>query len=272
MSTATAALPLPHERRWPWLFRLFTRHAKRYLRRNFHAVRLARGGPVPQLGDGPIIVVVNHPSWWDPLVGLVIAERFGDRQHYAPMESAALRKYRFFERLGFFGVQRGTVQGARDFLRIATALLALPRAMLWITAQGHFADVRQRPPGLRPGVAHLVRRLAGVTVLPLALEYVFWTERHPEALARFGAPLVVRDGKDHDADTWLRHIEDGLAATQDALAAEALRRDPALFETLLGGRAGVGGVYDWWRRVRAWLRGRRFRPEHDETHAEGSHA
>src|SRR5262245_39257276 len=263
---------LPNERRWPWLFRCFTRYVKRYLRRNFHAVRLSLAGATPSLGDEPLIVVVNHPSWWDPLVGLVLAERFPDRQHYAPIESAALGKYRFFERLGFFGVEPGTVQGARDFLRIATSLLALPKSALWITAQGHFVDVRQRPPGLRPGVAHLVRRLAGVTILPLALEYVFWNERYPEALARFGMPLHVRDGQEHDADDCLRLIEDGLAAAQDALALEAMQRDSALFETLLGGRAGVGGIYDWWRRIKSWLRGKYFRPEHDPTPAEGSHA
>ncbi len=33
--------------------------------------------------------------------------------------------------------------------------------------------------------------------------------------------------------------------------------------TLLAGRSGVGGVYDQWRRLKSWARGRRFDPSHD---------
>ena len=48
------------------------------------------------------------------------------------------------------------------FLEVSTRLLADPNRMLWVTAQGRFADPRLRPLGLRGGVAHLV----DVVVLP----------------------------------------------------------------------------------------------------------
>ena len=53
-----------------------------------------------------------------------------------------------------------------------------------------------------------------------------------------------------------------MAATQDALAAEAQRREPDDFQTVLRGGAGQGGVYDWWRAAKAKLRGEKFRKEH----------
>ena len=37
------------------------------------------------------------------------------------------------------------------------------------------------------------------------------------------------------------------------------------FTTLIGGTAGVGGVYDRWRRLRARIRGEVFHPEHRIT-------
>ena len=98
-------------RRSPWLIRLFTRHVKRfYLARDFHAVRLSRSGRPGPVPDGPLIVVLNHPSWWDPLVALVLTELFPDRAHYAPMDADALRRYRIFERLGMFGIEPGTMR------------------------------------------------------------------------------------------------------------------------------------------------------------------
>ena len=79
-------------RRSPRLVRFFTRHVKRFhLARNFHAVRLSRTGRPAPVPDGPLIVVLNHPSWWDPLVGLVLTELFPDRAHYFPMDAHALR-------------------------------------------------------------------------------------------------------------------------------------------------------------------------------------
>jgi hypothetical protein len=86
-------------------------------------------------------------------------------------------------------------------------------------------------------------------------------------LVRFGAPLSVR-GAEYSAEEWTRRAESVLTATQDALAVDALSRDPRRFETLVGGQVGVGGVYDLWRRFKALMRGERFRAGHgEETHA-----
>jgi 1-acyl-sn-glycerol-3-phosphate acyltransferase len=251
------------ERHSPLLFRMFRRHAKRfYLARHFHAVRLSRGGPPPAVPDGPLVIVLNHPSWWDPLVGLALTELFPGRTHFVPMERQALGRYRFFERLGAFGIEPGTPRGAREFLRTSSAILARPGTALWITAQGRFADARERPPGIRPGVGHLLRRLKGAVLLPLALEYPFWEERYPEALARFGPPIVVERGADRDAAEWRLAVESALADTQDALALESQGRAPAAFVTLVGGNSGIGGIYDRWRRLRSLLSGVPFRPGH----------
>jgi 1-acyl-sn-glycerol-3-phosphate acyltransferase len=248
----------------PRLVSLFTRYGERYLARHFHAVRLshAERPDAEALRGRPLIIHLNHPSWWDPLMGLLLARRiFPGRRHFAPIDAAGLEKYRFFAKLGFFGIQPGTARGARRFLEVSQALLAQPETVLWITAGGRFADPRERPVRLRPGLGALIQRLDHVTVLPLALEYPFWEERTPEALARFGEALHA-GGEERSAAGWTELLESRLAATQDGLAAEALARDVSRFETLAGGRAGVGGVYDVWRLLRARLRGEDFRPEH----------
>ncbi len=76
---ATSELPVransaPSPRRSAWQFALFRKYVRRYLRHHFHAVRVSQAGPLPGLLAGPLVVVANHPSWWDPLVGLVFTE------------------------------------------------------------------------------------------------------------------------------------------------------------------------------------------------------
>jgi len=222
-----------------------------------------RLGSLDQLEGYPLLVCLNHPAWWDPLIGLYLSQRFfATRQQYAPIAATGLAKYRFFERLGFFGIETGTRTGAVRFLRVGEAVLSRPDGAFWVTPQGAFTDVRRRPMVLEPGVGHLARRLQRFAMLPLALEYSFWTERFPEAFACFGNPLIAECGEEHSAAEWNTVFSRALESTADALAARVQLRDPALFEPLLDGRAGVGGIYDLWRASKARLQGKSWQPEH----------
>jgi hypothetical protein len=44
----------------------------------------------------------------------------------------------------------------------------------------------------------------------------------------------------------------------------ALLGQNGAFENLLRGRQGVGGIYDHWRRLKAFLRGEKFLPGHSD--------
>jgi 1-acyl-sn-glycerol-3-phosphate acyltransferase len=246
--------------RSPALCRFFGAVMRRQMQRHFHAVRIAKAGP-PRLPERhAAIVYTNHPSWWDPALFMVLTATLRGRKGYGPMEAAELERYGFMRRIGVFGVEVGTRRGAAAFLRTSSAILADPDAVLWVTAEGAFADPRVRPVRLRPGTAHLMARLERVVAIPLALEYPFWTERLPEALCRFGEPFEGGDGA--SVAHWQARLEEGLALTMDALAADAIAREPGRFELVLRGRSGVGGVYDLFRRARAAARGERFEPEH----------
>jgi 1-acyl-sn-glycerol-3-phosphate acyltransferase len=233
-----------------------------FFARSFTAVRASRQGWAPKGASRNLIVYTNHPSWWDPIHFFLLASiEMPDRRLYGPMDAAALEKYGFFRKLGVFGVERSR-RGAARFLLTSQAILALPGASLWMTAQGEFSDPRRRPVRLRPGLAHLIRRLDEATVVPLAVEYPFWNEKRPEALSRFGRPLQVSDGASRSVEEWTERLEERLTETMDALAEESRARDPRLFRTLVRGRVGVGAVYDLGRRLAALVRGRPFHPAH----------
>ncbi|MBS0278387.1 MAG: lysophospholipid acyltransferase family protein [Proteobacteria bacterium] len=245
------------------LLNAFLRYIDFYMGRRFHAVRLAKSGRPAPPPEMPLLVCLNHPSWWDPLFALLLSRCvFPGRSHYAPMESKALANYGFFRKLGFFGIEPGTVSGAKTFLEMGQAILNHPACALWVTAQGTFVDARQRPVELRSGIGHLLHRTGRCMVLPLALEYAFWNESTPEALARFGDPVMVENGADSPAAEWTARIAAALERAQDQLARDAAARDPKAFDNLLAGGAGVGGVYDLWRRAKARLRGREFQAAH----------
>ncbi|WP_338665711.1 lysophospholipid acyltransferase family protein [Pararoseomonas sp. SCSIO 73927] len=256
------AEPSPLALRDARLFAFYHFIFRRFFRRHMGALRVPAWGMPPDAGERPLIVLANHPSWWDGVAFMLLPVRlFSDRQIYIPMEAAALAKYRFMRRLGVFGIEPGP-RGAVAFLRTAKEVLAGPRAMLWMNAPGRFQDVRERPVAIAPGVTRLPEIAPEAIVLPLALDYVFWTERRPEMLAAFGEPLEARELLALDREAREERIRAALTATMDRLAEEAMTRDPARFAVLVSGAEGMGGIYDLWRRVSALVRGRRFDPRH----------
>ena len=253
------------------LLRFFDTYLHLFVRRHFHALRVAGADHWPG-ATRPLVVCLNHPSWWDPLTAILLSRFLEPRaDHYAPMDALAFSRYGVFEKLGLFPVEQGTPRGAAQFLRAASHLLHDSNAVLWLTPQGGFTDTRTRPITFKAGLDSLLRRAPEVTVLPLAIEYTFWNERLPEALTLLGKPLTFSRGsltglESDTGGTPGELVAAALERSQDALAALSAKRDPALFTPMLVGASGTSGIYGGWQRIRARLRGERFDGEHGSLH------
>ena len=239
-----------------WIF-------ERSLKSDFHAVRLSKAVPPPEPASPKLVLYSSHPSWWDAVIYVFLVRRlFSGRFFRAPIDAAMLERYAFMERIGTFGVEQGTRRGAADFIAICRELFKDPRNLLMITAQGRFADIRERPLGIEPGIAHIADIDPEISFVPLAVEYCFWTERQPELLIRFGGALSAAELASLPVPERRERLEQALEATMDALAVDAIARNADAFRTLVEGKRGVHPFYDLWRRALALFRGRAFDPQH----------
>jgi 1-acyl-sn-glycerol-3-phosphate acyltransferase len=288
MAFDATAPEAPIVRRSQWLFDWFCWYCTTYyLPGAFDAVRLSGSPPDTNL-PGPHVFVMNHPSWWDPLIGLIASRFFPAMKGFAPIDKKALDKYAFFGRLGLFGVDQNTIQGAKSFMASSKAILKDPNHSLWITVQGEFTDPRIRPVSVRPGAGHLLANLEQGTLWPLVMEFPFWEEAFPEALIRFGAPVPLcrtspgadkdwggenpgtqthsgthpGDPKPFSPKAWNARIARILERTMDDLARDAMTRDPARFVTIIKGKSRVGGMFDRLRRMASFFTGNQFDPRH----------
>ncbi len=245
----------------PVMVRWFLAYARNYARRHFHALRVAEEENALTAAGRPLLIYMNHPSWWDPILSAALCSQyFGNYRHYSPIDSGALEKYKFFAKIGFFGVTRNDTRSARRLLELGSQILGDTQSALWITPQARFSDVRERPLRIGTAVAHLAKHSPNCVVLPVAIEYAFWEEKTPEALVRFGRPITGAELQ--EASSAPEFFEAALADTMDVLAEDSIGRNASRFRVIVSGKAGVGGVYDVWRRFKANLRGERFRAEH----------
>lgn len=240
----------------------FSLYLRWYVPRHFHALRLAH--PARFL-DGansgrPVLVALNHPSWWDPLTCILVSRYLlPHHDHYAPMDASEVARYRILAHMGPFPIDKNSPRGAAQFLRAGQQILSRPQSLLWVTPQGNFTDARQRPIVFRPGLSALVARLPQATVIPLAIEYTYWNERLPEILVNSGVP--VHTSSTSDADAIDAQLTAALATAQDELAALAHARDASLFDTVLQGASGAGNLYALWQRLRATGKPRAYHAE-----------
>ncbi len=253
--------------------RFFRRIVRGYFRRHFHAVRVSGAERFSALANaGPVIVYANHSSWWDPMVSVYLAETLMEaRQHYAPMDAAALERYAILKRVGIFGVEMNSARGAAKFLKTSKAILSAG-GVVWVTPQGRFVDVRARPLEFKPGLSALASRVAAstgrCTVVPLAIEYPFWDERLPECLLHFGEPVKVDSGQ--DAEMLQQQLVKSLEAAMNTLSALTIERDARNFDTLSHGKLGTGGFYGGWQRLKASFTNRPYNAEHTAMPKRGS--
>jgi 1-acyl-sn-glycerol-3-phosphate acyltransferase len=245
---------------------LFSVYLRWYMRRHFHALRVANAGRIPGQSQ-PLILFANHASWWDPLTAMLLGRAIlPHRVHYAPMDERALQHYGVFRPMGFFPVDNASARGAAQLLRAGHQVLARPGSVLWITPESQFQDVRKRPVVFKPGLGALMSRTGKMTCVPIAIEYVHWNERLPEILVNVGEPLEIADGTMEDARTWTNLLSYAMAATLDELTMLAVERDPAAFETVLEGSAGIGGIYEMWKRIVCKVTGRPYFHDHGSLH------
>jgi 1-acyl-sn-glycerol-3-phosphate acyltransferase len=237
---------------------------------SFTALRVPHWG-LPHVPEGrPAVILMNHPGWWDGVLVMLLMRRFFlERPGFTPMDAAALEKYRFMKRLGVFGIEQNSARGAVRFLETARRVLEDPRHMLWMNAPGRFADVRERPVPLAPGVTRLAEIAPDALIVPTAIEYTHWSEKRAEALVAFAPPLDARELAALEREPRTEAIRAAHAAVMDRLAADAISRDPARFLTAVAGRQGMGGLYGAVQYARALLRGERHDPRHDAGAAKG---
>lgn len=227
-------------------------YVRRLIRRRFHALRVASSDGLDTAGldetTTPLIVLLNHSSWWDPLVAFHLAREFlPNRPTLAPMDRDQLERFGFFRRIGVFGIDPDdpeSLDAMRDY--VLDELKRDPSSSIWLTPQGRFTDVRE-PIRIRPGAASIASALGSVRCVSVAIEYVFWQESRPEALIRMHD---VEQPEQATTAGWQRAMTSAMQTNADALETLSRERDPERFESIVGDRARTSPVYDLMLKLR----------------------
>lgn len=232
------------------------------LTRMFARVRLRQVAGDPRAVGVPLLGLANHPSWWDGYLALVVARHYR-LPRYLMMDEAQLRRYGFFRWAGCFSVDRADARESARSVAYAAHLLATERQpLVWLFPQAAITPADRRPIEAHGGAAHVLRRATAggraVGWLPVAWQYMFRGEQHPEAFIRVGAVEIVTAAEARDTRALTAGIGAALTREADALRDDLAADDVATYRVIL---RGAGGINDRWDSV---LRRRRLVAEPGE--------
>jgi 1-acyl-sn-glycerol-3-phosphate acyltransferase len=169
----------------PWAQAMFTLYVTRLFRRHFHALRLLGQPPDPEPAH-PLVIVPNHSTWWDGFFVYFLNLRLLGRRLHLMMLEEQLDRFRFFRRIGAFGIRPGSPRSVAKALDYSASVLADPANALCLFPQGEMRHPETRPLRFRRGLERILTRYGGrVTLLPLAIRCDFYEDQRPEALFLF---------------------------------------------------------------------------------------
>ena len=221
----------------------FALYARRLLAR--HAAVVRRRGALPKRGER-VLYLVNHSSWWDALVVVLLSREIGGDQ-LALMGEAGLRQFPFFARLGALPVP--TSRGPREVLRLFRQVRARvdSGAQVWMFPQGEQRHPDVQPLGFERGADVLARALAPCCVVPIALRWETWRWQHPELLVSIGEVREVAGAPQPG------ELEGLLAREVSRLRSDCVAQNTNDLVTWIPGRASVSEV---WLALKSSVQGR----------------
>jgi hypothetical protein len=193
----------------PWADRIFLPYILRQFRKIFHGLYFL--GPVPEFDPAlPLLITPNHSTWWDGFFFYILNKRVWKRKGYLMMLEEQLSKYRFFSRIGAFGIEPGLARKSYEALKYSADVLRDRANALCIFPQGVLRYAGVRPLEFQRGVGYILKLYGGeVNLLPLGIRCEFLIDQRPEAF--FMADRVYRvDQRSFQGIQWLEDLEEDL--------------------------------------------------------------
>lgn len=223
--------------------------------KQFSTVRLRLSEPLSdELEHSSTVYYVNHSSWWDGYLCMVL-ERFAFHRQptYLMMEERNLRRYRFFSWAGAFGVDRDDPRAALTSIDYAVSLLReQPGRGMYIFPQGTMLPNDRRPLYFFSGTARLATHAAKlgpsptppVRLVPVAMRLEFVQEQRPDAFISVG-PARVLDPMDLPHPRMLNaEMTETLTNEVDRLRDTIIAEQFDDFAIVLRGKQGVDRIFD----------------------------
>lgn len=221
----------------PKFVKLFHLYNLRLLKNTFHHIGLSRSSIGPDRIPDPSLFLMNHSSWWDPLLLFYLNEVWLKKDGIAMMNQNGLERFPFFRKLGAYSINASNRRDVMASLKY-TAQKLDQGTSVFLFPQGKETHIDQRPLDFMPGASFIQEKSPHVKVVPISFYHHFFHHQRPEWFVHIGEPLSFQP--EHSKTDRTAYFEGQMTNQLDALKKAAMDNHDEAFVTLLRGKPGVG--------------------------------
>ncbi len=174
------------------------------------------------------IYYLNHHSWWDGIIPLLLNEYRFQQQARALMEDKQMKRYGFFKKIGAFSINREDPRKVVTSLRYAVQSMKRENASLFIYPEGSITPVGSEL-SFEGGLAWLHDKLPDVDFVPIGIYMHTIRSDKPELHLHVGQKVKMNQGLGKDSKTQI--FEQNLESLLDQLR-ETAGFDDSIYERL----------------------------------------
>jgi chlorobactene lauroyltransferase len=193
-----------------WFISLFDLYVRNLFRRRFKNIAIDQHYQ-PSDGD-KTIYFLNHTSWWDGLIPLLLNQKLFRQRARAMMEDRQMHRHKFFRKIGAFSINLQDPRGSVRSLRYAADSMKRPNASLFIYPEGRIVPFTDAKPEFKPGLAWISGKCPEADLVPIGIYITTARFDKPELYIRIGTPAdrnAVADGENL-TDMLERHMKHNL--------------------------------------------------------------
>jgi chlorobactene lauroyltransferase len=224
LASDTSFIPARESR---WFIALFDLYVRNLFRRRFKNIAIDQH--YQPSASSRTIYYLNHTSWWDGLIPLLLNRKLFRQNARAIMEDKQMRKHRFFSRIGAFSVNLDDPRTSMKSLRYAVESMRREQASLFIYPEGRILPYSIKKPVFKQGLSWITGQLQGIDVVPVGIYIHTIRSDKPELHIRIGKPVQADPSLSSDVVTEI--YEEKLGELLSTLQRDASER-PQLFKTL----------------------------------------
>ncbi len=141
------------------------------------------------------IIYAPHNNWWDGIVGYNLCRRVFKTKLRMMIEE--MNRFPILAKAGAFPVNKKSAQASMQALKYSVEQLCDKDISLWLFPQGIIRPPMYRPIEFQTGMAYIaknvVKKVGGINLIPVAINYPFLREDKPEVLCEVGEPVTITD-------------------------------------------------------------------------------
>ncbi len=175
---------------------IFDIYVRLLFRRRFKRVWISQN--YKPASESKTIYYLNHSSWWDGLIPLLLNQKVFHQNARAMMEDKQLKQHSFFKNIGAFSVNLENPRSAVKSLRYAVDSFDRPNSSLFIYPEGKIVPFSKDKPTFRKGLAWIAQKRPDVDVVPVGIYITSAKHDKPELYLSIGEKLVFDPASDQE--------------------------------------------------------------------------